>query len=288
MKRVAWRLGLARAPWRLNRLPRLALDPGSEIAPPWPDIWIAAGRATLPLSARMRRWSAGQTFVVQTQNPRANLSAFDLVIPPEHDGLAGPNVFPILGAPNRLTPERLAEAARALAPQLASLPSPRVAVVIGGRSKAFDLPVARAEQMAREIAQAVQAVGGSVMVSFTRRTPPAAVQALRGGLCALPGVIWDGAGANPYLGFLGSADAVLVTEDSTSLAGDAAVTGKPVHILAMDGASAKFSRFHGALREAGVSRPFAGDFTPWRYPPHIETTRAAAELLRRYDARPNP
>lgn len=56
----------------------------------------------------MLKWSEGRTFVVQTQDPGARLDRFDLVVPPEHDGLTGANVFPILGAPNRITPEKLA------------------------------------------------------------------------------------------------------------------------------------------------------------------------------------
>jgi mitochondrial fission protein ELM1 len=47
----------------------------------------------------MLAWSGGKTFVVQTQDPRAPLDRFDLVIPPQHDGLTGPNVFPILAPP---------------------------------------------------------------------------------------------------------------------------------------------------------------------------------------------
>src|SRR6185369_5196611 len=107
VKRIAWRAPFGRLPWGLIP-PRLALAPASGIAPPWPDIWIAAGRATLPLSTRVRRWSQGRTFVVQTQDPRTDLKPFDLVIPPTHDELSGPNVFPIVGAPNRMSPERLA------------------------------------------------------------------------------------------------------------------------------------------------------------------------------------
>ena len=94
-KRVRWKWGLGRLPWRL--IPPAALAADAAIAPPWPDIWIAAGRATLPLSTRMRRWSGGRTFVVQLQDPRTSLAPFDLVIPPEHDGLEGACVFPIIG-----------------------------------------------------------------------------------------------------------------------------------------------------------------------------------------------
>lgn len=276
VKRIGWRWGLGRLPWRL--IPRWALE--GQITTPWPDIWIAAGRATLPLSTRLK----GRTFVVQTQDPRAPLHRFDLVVPPEHDRLAGPNVFPIVGAPNRLTPEKLAAELARFEDRLAPLPHPRVAVIVGGRSKAFDLPAQRAAEHAREIAAAIDEAGGSLMLSFTRRTPAEAREVMTGGLCHLPGLIWDDTGENPYFAFLAAADAILVTEDSTNLATDAAATGKPVFVLRMTGASAKFARFHADLQARGVSRPFEGRLETWAYPPLRETDRAARELLARYDA----
>ena len=277
-KRVRWPAGLGRLPWRLIP-PRLNV--GDDFGPPWPDIWIAAGRATLPLSTRLRRWSNGATFVVQTQDPRTDLRPFDLVIPPEHDRLIGPNVFPILGAPNRLTPERLT-AALAAFPALTGLPSPRVAVIIGGKSRAFDLPPERARALADEIRAAV--AGGSVLLSFTRRTPTAARQILTQALADLPGMIWDDTGENPYFAFLAAADAILVTEDSTNLATDAAATGKPVFRLRLPGHSAKLARFHAELERRGLARAFAGTLAGGAQSPLRETNRAAAELLRRYDA----
>ncbi len=285
VKRIGWKAGLGRLPWWSIPLPRRTVRADSPIAPPWPDIWIAAGRATLPLSLRLRRWSGGRTFVVQTQHPRTPLAAFDLVVPPAHDELSGPNVFPIAGAPNRLTGARMAADAARFEGLLAPLPHPRIAVIIGGRSRAFDLTAPRAAQMGREIAEAATSAGGSVMVSFTRRTPEPAAAALRQALADVPGVIWDGQGDNPYFAFLGAADAVLVTEDSTNLATDAAATGRPVHVLTMEGGSAKFSRFHQDLQHRGVSRRFAGRLEAWAYPPLAETDRAADELLRRYEAK---
>src|SRR6185369_4494829 len=129
VKRIAWRAPFGRLPWGLVP-PRLALEPASGIAPPWPDIWIAAGRATLPLSTRVRRWSGGETFVVQTQDPRTALEPFDLVIPPAHDRLAGPKVFSITGAPNRLTAERLAAELERFRARIDLLPRPRVALIV--------------------------------------------------------------------------------------------------------------------------------------------------------------
>lgn len=279
-KRIGWRHGLGRLPWRL--IPPSART-GDPIAPPYPDIWIAAGRATLPLSTRMLKWAEGRTFVVQTQDPKAPLDRFDLVIPPEHDGLSGQNVFPILGAPNRITPETLALELARFRDQLEPLPHPRVTVIVGGRSKSHRLPVNHARRMAAGIARAVEAAGGSLLLSYTRRTPAAAREAMTAELARLPGVIWDGAGENPYFAFLAAADVILVTEDSTNLATDAAATDKPLFILPMPGHSPKLARFHAELRERNIARPFVGNLTADGHPALTETDRAARELLRRYD-----
>ena len=280
VKRIGWKAGLGRLPWRL--IPPSART-GDPVEAPFPDIWIAAGRATLPLSTRMLEWAQGKTFVVQTQHPRAPLSRFDLVVPPEHDRLEGPNVFPIIGAPNRLSPERLAVELARFEDRLAPLPHPRVAVIVGGKSRAHDLPEAHAAALAGDIARVIAAAGGSVLLSFTRRTPAAARKAMTGALERLPGIIWDGTGDNPYFAFLAAADAILVTEDSTNLATDAAVTGKPLFVLPMSGDSPKLGRFHADLEQRGIARRFRGELAAPPYPPLTETDRAARELLRRYD-----
>lgn len=279
-RRVGWRYGLGRLPWRM--IPPAART-GDPIEAPWPDIWIGAGRAALPLSTRMLEWAQGKTFVVQTQDPKAPLDRFDLIIPPEHDRLTGPNVFPILGAPNRVSPEKLAIERARFADRLEALPRPRVAVIVGGKSKAHDLPRKAAADMAAAIARGVEAAGGSIMLSYTRRTPAPAREAMSAALGHLPGLIWDETGDNPYFAFLAAADAILVTEDSTNLATDAAATGVPLFTMTMPGHSPKLSRFHDALKARGIARPYVGDLTGEPYEPLEETDRAAKELLRRYD-----
>lgn len=283
-RHVAWRAPVAWLPPALHPGSRTWLKDPAPFGPPWPDLWIAAGRASVPLSLRARQRSGGHTFVVQLQTPRAPLGRFDLVIPPEHDGLAGPNVFPILGAPTRVTAEAIRGKAHAFHDRLDPLPVPRVAVLIGGKSKAHDLSQARARAMGDEVAEAVTQAGGSLMVTFSRRTPAAARAILTERWRGLPGTIWDDQGPNPYFAFLAAADALLVTEDSTNLAVDAGATGKPVHVLKMDGHAAKFDRFHAALRARGVTRPFTSRLEAWRYPPLDETDRAAREVLRRMGA----
>ncbi len=290
VKRVGWKGRTGRLPWWLNLLPRRWMTPESGVprgkSQDWPDVWIAAGRATLPLSIRARRWSGGKTYVVQIQDPRAPPQMFDLVIPPKHDRLSGDNVFPITGSPHRVTPARLTAEYEAFKDLIDPLPRPRVAALIGGKSKAFDLSSERAAQIAHAIQIPLEQDGGSLMMTFSRRTPEPARALMAARLRHLPGLIWpDGAGAdashNPYFAFLAAADYILVTEDSTNMAVEAASTGKPVFVLKMDGQSLKFRLFHEELESLGAARPYGGAFHGWTYAPVNETDRAAREVLRR-------
>jgi len=247
----------------------------------WPDLWIATGRATLPLSVAARRRSGGRTFVVQTQDPRLSPSRFDMTVAPAHDGLSGDAVFEIVGSPHRITANRIAEAAPSFASRLDPLPRPRVAVLVGGRSSAFDLTPDHARGLADEIADAITAAGGSLMLTFSRRTPPDARRIMADRLSSLPGLIWDETGENPLFAFLNAADHILVTEDSANMATEAASTGKPVHILPMvpRRPAEKFARLHADLEAHGATRPFNGELTPWDYVPLNETERAARAVL---------
>ena len=281
LKTVAWKGRVGRLPSLLNILPRRWIAPESGMAPPWPDLWIAAGRATLPLSIRMRRWSRGATFVVQVQDPRLPSHLFDLIVPPRHDRVHGDNVVAITGSPHRVTPERLEAELAAFREQIEALPRPRVAVLVGGKSKAFDLSAKRAAEIANSIHLPVAQEGGAILLTFSRRTPDQAKAIIASRLRGLPGIVWDGTGPNPYFAFLAAADFILVTEDSTNMATEAASTGKPVFILKMDGHSLKFRRLHEELERHGAARPFGGAFHGWRYEPLAETDRAAGEILRR-------
>jgi len=288
VRRIRWRKAFDKLPSAL-KAPWM-LDPSSDPATPgpgeaWPDLWIATGRATLPLSTTVRRRSGGRTFVVQTQDPRWKRDAYDLVVAPKHDGVAGPNVLSITGSPHRVTAARLAEGAAVFESALSALPHPRVAGLVGGGSAAFDLPEGHAAELADRIADAVGGADGSLMLTFSRRTPEAAKQVMTARLSGLPGMIWDGTGPNPYFAFLHCADHVLVTEDSANMAAEAASTGAPVHILPMIPlkAGGKFARLHADLRERGPARAFDGALTGWTYEPLNETEGAARAVLERME-----
>ncbi len=276
-----------RPPWRwlppgLWPAPLAALSPaGDALAPPWPDLLIASGRLAVAPAFAVRRASAGRTFCVQLQDPTVDAAKFDLVVTPGHDRLSGPNVISTLGATHRVTATKLAAAAQDGPPCLARLPRPLVAVLLGGDNRAYRFTETAAESLGRDLARLARAEGAGLAVTPSPRTSPLVLATIRRCLEGLPAVIWDGTGENPYFAFLAHADALVVSGDSVNMVSEAAATGKPVFVAELKGGSAKFDRFHRAMHEAGVTRPFAGRLEKWSYRPPDDTLRVAGEIKRR-------
>jgi mitochondrial fission protein ELM1 len=252
-------------------------DSGLKLQPPWPDLVIACGRNTAAPALAIRRASGGRTIAAQIQDPGVGRSEFDLMVVPEHDRLRGPRVITTKGALHRVTPGKLA-AARLCFPELAALPRPVLGVLIGGSNRAYRLTLDRLGQFADAIAASLRATGGSVVLTPSRRTGGVGLALLRERLKGLPTAIWDMTSNNPYYAYLAIADAFLVTADSVSMISEAAATGRPVHILGLPGGDAKFARFHAAMQDAGITRPFTGRIESWRYAPLDDTARAGAAL----------
>ena len=277
----------ARLPWRILP-PQLWLSPlsapGSEgdgLRPPWPELLIATGRQTVALSLAIKRAIAERTFTVQIQNPAHALARFDLVVAPRHDELAGDNVIVTEGALHRVTAERLAQEGEQFRALLEHLPRPLVAVLIGGSNRQYRFTRDGARRLAAGLADLGRRHGAGLAITTSRRTGAANERLLRDALGEADAYFWDGAGANPYFGFLGLADAIVATSDSVSMVSEACATGKPVYIFDLDGGSGKFRRFHGNLRRRGMTRAFTGTVESWSYEPLDDTGRVADEIRRR-------
>jgi mitochondrial fission protein ELM1 len=275
-----------RAPWTWLAPLRLAarLDENG-LAPPWPRLLVATGRQSVPYALAIKRLSP-QTFTVQIQSPGVSARRFDLVVPPRHDGLTGENVMPTRGALHRVTAARLAAEAERWRPALAHLPRPLVAVLIGGDNGVYRMTSAVADGLVAGLARVVELQGAGLAVTASRRTAPEIAERIRRALAPLPSVMWDNAGDNPYFGYLGLADHVVVTGDSVSMVSEACATGKPVHVVDLEGGSAKFAAFHEGLRQDGLTRPFRAPLASWTYAPLDDTNEVAAEVRRRMGMEP--
>jgi uncharacterized protein len=297
---LAERIGLApqvkritlRAPWKqLVPYWRLGLAhsfaAGSDaIAPPWPDIAIGCGRAAIAALLAIKHGSHGRSFIIYTQDPRISARHFDLLVVPEHDQLTGRNVITTKGALHRVTPARLEAEKAPWTEQFMALPSPRVAVSIGGSSPAYSFGPSEAGDLGARLARFARGTAAqgpvSLMVTCSRRTAPECRSILEAHLVGLPNCyFWDGTGENPYFGMLAHADAIIVTSDSANMVSEAASTGKPVLVAELKGGNAKFRRFLDSLYACGVARPFSGALELWEAPPLDETGRAAEAVRER-------
>lgn len=276
-----------RAPWRwlppkLWPRPLAALSrAGDRLTPPWPDVLIASGRKAAAPALAVRKASGRATFTVFVQAPPVDPAGFDAVVAPRHDEVAGRNVIQVVGALTRVTRKRLDDAHRRFQPLVRDLPRPRVAVLIGGSSKAHNLTAETAQRLADGLRTMHRRTGCSFLVTTSRRTGAANAKRLRDALADVPHVFHEAGisdGENPYFGFLAHAEEIVVSEDSVTMACEAATTGRPVQIVPLDGGKAKFDRFHAQLRDLGLARPFDGEVAGQAVSPLDETRRAAGKV----------
>ena len=257
-------------------------DYGIKDAPP--DIAIGCGRqAIAPLFALKK--TAPSCFTAYIQDPRLDPARFDLVIAPTHDALIGANVETMIGSPNRIIKAEIAGKTINFADQLDALPMPRAAFLIGGHSKTHKLTQKiHADHLA--VAKTLIEKGHSLLITLSRRTPDFARQSWRE-LDNKHQHIWlyDGDGPNPYNAFLGGAEILFVTEDSTNMLTEAATTGKTVFRLPMEGNPGKFQTLYDALGARCNIERFNGNLDIAAYEPLNETARIAERFWAHYDAR---
>ncbi|MEX2673235.1 MAG: mitochondrial fission ELM1 family protein [Phycisphaeraceae bacterium] len=264
-----------------------AVGPGSDaIGPPWPDVVISCGRYAAGVAMAIRqqsRHSGKRTFTIQIQDPLVSPRHFDLMIVPEHDRLRGENVITMQGSLHRITDARLQAEAAKFASSFEHLPRPLATVLIGGPNRVYQLGVAEATAIAQQLVAMAQQQRVSLAMTVSRRTSPEAAAAMRKIIetADIPAVIWEGEGENPYFGYLGSADYILVTADSINMTCEASATGKPVYTLDLPGGRGKFARFHQQMQHEGRTRLFEGKLEPYEPNPLRENEKIAAEVWRR-------
>ena len=250
-----------------------------RMVPPYPAIVVASGRRAVPPLRALKRRSP-RTFTVFLKNPRTGRGAADFIWVPAHDRLRGDNVLATLTSPHRLTPPTLAAARAWAPPELKALASPRVAVLAGGPSKdvTFDeADIGDFAAMVRELAKS----GAGLMATPSRRTPGILTEALQDAL-GHRGFLWNGEGHNPYAAMLALADAIVVTADSVNMLGEAAATGKPVHVFMPKGVPPKVQRFIDGLIEHGAVVKFTGSLENFTYTPLDSTPLIAQEIMQRF------
>lgn len=258
--------------------------PGSPIAGPFPDLVVASGRRAVAYLRAIRRASQGRVFTVFLKDPRTGPDTADLIWVPEHDRLRGPNVLATLTSPHRLSAQRLAAARAMPPPQLAALPEPRVAVLLGGDSRRHHFTESLITDLCARL-EALAASGAALMITPSRRTPASLAKAAQAVVARHGGYYWDGTGDNPYAAIMALADAVVVTTDSANMVGEAAATGQPVLTFSPGPDDAKTTRLVDGLRARGIVHEFRGTLAGSAYPPLNSTELIADAVMTAWRAR---
>jgi mitochondrial fission protein ELM1 len=275
-----------RKPWSffpgaLTPAPLLGLDPAKDrLQAPWPDLLVTCGRRSAAASIAIRRASGGRTLTVHVQNPRTEISAFDLVVAMEHDGLDGPNVVSVPTALHDITPARLAAAAELWRERLAPLGRPLAGVVLGGstRRRPFTRELARA--LIAELDE-LGAGGAGLAITASRRTPPGVRALFAERFAGAKGAwMWNMQGENPYLGLLALADRLVVTSDSVTMVSEALATERPVEVFDLK-AGRRHARFLDTLVSLGLVRRLTPEGPPPAPNAAVNFAPLAAEAVRR-------
>jgi uncharacterized protein len=273
-----------RAPWRWvapRCLPGARHAEGATFADcllgPLPPLAIGCGRqaalATRLLHARGCR-------VVQILDPRIDPRHWDLLLVPAHDRVQGANVLTTIGSLHPVDDDWLA-AGRDAWPAFAQLPSPRIAVVLGGPTHAAPFAPGDFQRLAATVTGWVRDGGGSLLLTASRRSHPGVRRAARVAFADLPGRQWldEEDGPNPYAGILGWADRIVVTADSSNMLSEACAVGVPVLSPLPAERRGRLAALHRSLVEHGCLRPLQPEFEPWPVTPLRETAAVAAAVM---------
>ena len=266
-------LGLAMGrtpPWPLNapRGPALALSAGARSR--GVALWLRNNFGT-----RIVHWG--------TAGIASHGRLFDLLVQPQTGRhRARRNVLPVLGLPHRLSPLVLSQARLSWAARLAHLPRPLITLLVGGSSDGGEMQPLAVHALARAVAGLAIGSGGSVLATTSRRTGLEATEALSSGLAASMHLLyrWGEPGDNPYAGYIGLADAIIVTGDSIAMISEACAGEAPVFVAGL-GSGARRRSIHASLYRAGQARPLDTALSTWPRVPLDEAGRVATEIRAR-------
>ena len=265
------------------RLAERAATKDPQIAPPFPDMVIASGRQAVPHARFIKRASRGAVFTVFLQDPIVSPRHFDFVWAPAHDRCAG--AMSTILSPHGMTQDILQTAADKMKARLLpnTVRGKKIAVLIGGPNSVYPFAADEMQKLADGLA-ALAKQGHYLMITLSRRSPDAYAEKLRAALPDGSYFLWDNQGDNPYHAMLGLAEQIIVTADSVNMVGEACLPGVPVQVFQLRGGSAKFNRFHDALMDADITRPFDGALENWSTQSHNPTQEIAAAIEAAYAA----
>ncbi len=206
------------------------------------DIVISTGSSLAALNQILAYRDLARSIVVMKPGVLP-LSRFDLVVAPLHDRIpARGNVVSVPGSLNIVDAEtcekdfqRLCNSVQGLSDAV-SRGAFTVGLLIGGDSKDYVWSVSAAESLCRQVAAFLKSKGGQLLLTTSRRTPPAVVDVARRHFagdraCKLFVVASEHNPEGTVGGIFYASDVIVVSGESISMVSEAAASGKPVLVF---------------------------------------------------------
>jgi KDO2-lipid IV(A) lauroyltransferase len=250
-------------PWIQGRLHWLApfLTPETQkaIAEANADYIIAAGSGLAPVQMLLAEETGAKKVVIMNPPFPYSMTHYDLAIVPAHDsGRMPKRTLRCVVMPSGYQTRDRAADVKELQKKLGGETHPKIAVFLGGATRDYDLTVSDMEKLCSTLKR-VSPRAGDFMVTTSRRTSAHVERFLKSnlagqGACRLLVIANEDNPSYAAGGMMGTADLLIVTEDSLAMISEAVGTGKRVIVLSLGEGDLpeKHYRFHQILAQRGL------------------------------------
>jgi len=200
-----------------------------------PDFILSTSRRTVPVALFLKKHHPHIKLLQLMFPGHYGAKKFDKIFLPLHDANKKilPNFYFTTGSPHRINAKVLQESEQLWRNRFADLPRPLTALIIGGSIKGKPFTDENAVSLANKVLTLKKQIGGSLLITDSRRTGADAEKLIMDILKDIPSYhfLWGSKEDNPLLGYYACADNIVVTGDSVSMCCEACGTGKPVFIF---------------------------------------------------------
>ena len=239
------------------------------------DVIISCGRKSVIPSIYLKKISSKKIINIHIQDPKVNLSNFNYVISPEHDGLYGENVFSTKGAIHYLTKKEIDNHTYYLKDRLKDNKK-YFLLILGGPTKHYDYSDKNISNIFDLFNNLVEQNNLQGIVVPSMRTPKNIIELSKNKL-SKNSLIIDDVDKKAYLSALSLANYVAITCDSTSMISEAALTGKPIYVadIPTKKDDNRIKKFKELFTQLNIIKKLDTKLYTWSYESLDETNRVA-------------
>jgi len=240
------------------------------------DVIISCGRKSVIPSIYLKKTSNKKVFNIHIQDPKVNLTHFDFIVAPEHDGIEGQNVISTKGAIHYLTESEINENKDYLNSFIKKDERKIWALIMGGPTKYYDYSTKNMKHIFTALYKLLKKHDFQLVVIPSMRTPINTIHYAKEFFGENHTIIMD-VDKKAYLSALAISENIVVTCDSSSMISEAALTGKPIYVASIlpKKNDKRFQRFRNLFRELNIIRNLGEEVEIWSYEKLDETNRVA-------------